>query len=106
MRRIFYFLIPALMLGGVITWRVVQNRRQEAAQAQATKARKTAPPNVRVATAVARDIVHEFQGVGNVESPADVRIATKVTGRLDYLQVREGDHVEKNQILARIDPAE
>src|SRR5689334_988314 len=106
MRRIAYFLIPALVLGGLIIWRVTQNKREKAIQVQAASARKNAPANVRVTTAVKRDIVHAFQGVGNVEAPFEVRVAPKTTGRLDYLQVREGAQVKRGQVLARLDPSQ
>src|SRR5437868_12436002 len=104
MKRSIYILVPAILLGGLIVWRFTQNKREEAKQTLATKARKTAPPAVRVVPAVQRDIVHTFQGVGNVESPADVRIAPKVTGNLIFLQVREGDRAAKGHVLAKIDP--
>jgi len=106
MRRILYFVIPVLILGGVIAWRVAQKKHEASAQAKTAKARKTAAPNVRVATAVMRDIVHEYQGVGDVESRSDVRIAAKVTGRVEYLQVREGNPVHRGDVLARLDPTE
>ncbi|HZO87018.1 MAG TPA: efflux RND transporter periplasmic adaptor subunit [Chthonomonadaceae bacterium] len=106
MRRIIYFLIPALALGGLVIWRFLQNKHQQALQAQAASARRHAPPIVRVAPAIVRDIVHIFQGVGNVEAPFDVRVAPKVTGRLVYLQVREGAPVTRGEVLARLDASE
>src|SRR5689334_12109589 len=106
MRRFIYILIPAIALGGLVTWRFVQNKRQQTEQERAAKARKNAPLNVRVASAVVRDIVHLFQGAGNVESPADVAISPKVTGRLDFLQVREGHPISKGQVIARLDPSQ
>src|SRR5207248_2534677 len=95
MRRLAYVIIPAVVFGCLFVWRFVQNRRLEAQQTRAARARRTAPPSVRVVRAEIRDIVHSFQGIGNIESPADVRIAPKVTGRLDFLQVREGDKAVK-----------
>src|SRR5579872_6424897 len=106
MRRLVYFLVPALALGVLIAWRYAQNKQQQAQQAQAAKARKNAPPIVRVVPAVERDIVHTFQGVANVGSPHDTRVGAKVTGRLDYLKDREGDRVTRGEVLARIDPSE
>src|SRR5579871_2174563 len=106
MKRLAYFLIPALVLAGLIVWRFTENKHKQTIQVQAANARKKAPVSVRVSPATVRDIVHLFQAVGNVESPADVRIAAKVTGRLDYLNVREGAHVTRGEVLARIDPSE
>jgi membrane fusion protein (multidrug efflux system) len=99
-------LIPAALLVGLIIWRFAVNRHDKASQVEAANARKRAPANVRVAPAVVRDIVHIFQGVGDVEAPSDVKIAPKVTGRLDFLEVREGAPVTKGQVLARIDPSQ
>jgi membrane fusion protein (multidrug efflux system) len=99
-------LIPAALLVGLIIWRFSVNRHDKAAQVEAANARKRAPANVQVAPAVVRDIVHTFQGVGDVEAPSDVKIAPKVTGRLDYLEVREGTPVKRGQILVRIDPSQ
>src|SRR5881227_3612641 len=99
MKRLLYLLIPALFIAGLIVWRLVQNNHQKSIQLQAASQRKRAAPNVRVAPAVVRDIVHEFQGVSNVQSPFDVQISAKVTGRVTYLRVREGDPVTRGEIL-------
>jgi len=106
MRRRLAIIIPAILLAVLVVWRLGVNQRDKSAQLQAASARKKAPANVQVATAQVRDIVHLFQGVAEVEAPADVRIAPKVTGRLDYLQVREGDRVTRGEVLARIDPSQ
>src|SRR5207248_2857583 len=98
--------IPLVLLGGLIIWRLRVNARDKASQIQAASARKKAAPAVRVAPAVVRDIVHAFEGIGDVEAPADVKVGPKVTGRLIYLELREGAHVKMGQVLARLDPAE
>lgn len=106
MKRIFYFVIPVFLLFGLIGWRFVAKRRDKAAQDKAATARKNAPPNVTVAPAVIRDIVHDFEGVGSADAPYNVRISSKVTGLLTYLNVREGDAVTTGQVVAKIDPAQ
>src|SRR5882724_2839327 len=106
MKRILIFAIPAVALGTLIVWRLSANRQDKAMQQQAANARKNSAPNVSVAPAVIRDIVHTFEAVGNVEAPFNVKIAAKVTGRLDYQPLREGDHVTQGQVVARIDPSE
>ena len=106
MKRIFYFVIPAVLLFGLIGWRFAAKRRDKAAQDKAATARKNAPPNVTLAPAVVRDIVHDFEGVGSADAPYNVRISSKVTGLLTYLNVREGDAVTVGQVVAKIDPAQ
>jgi RND family efflux transporter MFP subunit len=106
MRQRLAYIIPAAILAALIVWRLGVNRSEKSAQVEAASARKKSVPNVQVATAQVRDILHLFQGVAEVEAPADVRIAPKITGRLDYLQVREGDSVTRGEVLARIDPSQ
>lgn len=106
MKRLLYVLIPAVLLGVLIAWRFQQKTADKQQQAKATEARKTAAPMVNVGMATTRDIVHTFEGVGSVEAPFNVKISSKVTGLLQYLQVREGDAVKAGEVIARIDPSQ
>ena len=106
MKRLLYVLIPAVVLGGLIAWRFQQNTAAKKQLDKTAQARKTAAPSVNVGTATVRDIVHTFEGIGSVEAPFNVKISPKVTGRLDFLQVREGDAVKAGDVLARIDPSQ
>ncbi|MCW3096105.1 MAG: family efflux transporter subunit [Chthonomonadaceae bacterium] len=105
MKRLLYVLIPAVLLGGLIAWRFHQKTTDKQQQDKAAAARKTAAPSVNVSTATVRDIVHTFEGVGSVEAPFNVKISSKVTGLIQYLQVREGDAVRVGDVIARIDPS-
>jgi len=106
MKRILYFLIPALLLASLIGWRLMTSKKAKVAQDQAAAARKNAPPNVNAAPATVRDIVHTFEGVGSAEAPYNVRISSKVTGLLKTLALREGDPVHSGEEVARIDPSQ
>src|SRR5579859_6955495 len=106
MKRALFVLIPVLLLAGLIAWRLQMKNAEAADQFKTSKARKSAAANVTVALARYQDIVHTYEVVGSVESPLNVKIASKVAGRIDYLQAREGDHVRAGQVLARIDPSE
>lgn len=106
LKRWLYVLIPLLLLGALIGWRLHEKTVQAAAQTKQREARAHALPVVAVATARRQDIVPTFESVGSVEAPLNVRIASKVSGRIDYLQAREGDRVRRGEVLARIDPAE
>lgn len=64
------------------------------------------PPSVEVAAAKPADIIDTVAVVGNVESPQTVDLSSKITGRIELLQVREGDIVKAGQELVRIDPSD
>jgi HlyD family secretion protein len=106
MRRWILFLLPVLLLGGLIGWRLNVKGQEKREQDNAAQARKTAAPNVSVVEASRRDIEHVFEGIGSVDSPFNVKIASKITGRLEFLELREGDKVTVGQVIARIDPSE
>jgi len=104
MKRWVYVLIPLVVLAGLIIFRLAHKRAAFNAQTAQRAARVKAPMAVSVAAARIQDVAQVFDSVGNVEAPLDVRIAAKATGRIDFLQAREGDRVSKGQILVRINP--
>jgi RND family efflux transporter MFP subunit len=106
MKRILYFLVPVLLLGGLIGWRFNAKNKEKVERDKTAQARKSAPPSVQVAEATRRDIVHVFEGVGSAESPLTIQISPQVAGRIAYLELREGAAVRKGDLLARIDPTE
>lgn len=97
--------VPVVLLAALIGWRV-QQRATQTAGAAPGGGRGGRVPIVSVVAAGRKDIVGVFEAVGNVEAPQNVKLAPKVSGRLEYLVVREGDPVKKGQALARIDPTE
>jgi len=106
MKRRFYLLIPLLVLLGLIGWRLVEKRAENVGRQEQRAARMKASPSVVVSPVEVRDIVHTFEVTGTVEAPLNVKIAAKVTGRIDALPFREGDKIKKGQVLVRIDPSE
>src|SRR5579863_8470234 len=106
MKRALYFLFPTMLLVGLIAWRLHTKNAEAAAQFKTSAARKKAPAIVTAAFAQYQDIVHTYEAVGTVESPLNVKIASKIAGRIDFLQAREGDRVHAGELLARIDPSE
>lgn len=104
MKRFFSVLIPVLILGSLISWRLVQKQSDTADQAK-MKSRK-GPAVVTLAKVEVRDLVHVFEAEGTVEAPLSVKIAPKITGRIVSLNVREGDRVSKGQALVRIDDSQ
>ncbi len=106
MKRVLQILLPILVLGALIFWRVDQKMADKASQGSQRAARRNAAAIVSLAPVQVRDIAHFFQTTGSVEAPLNVRIAPKITGRIESLDAQEGDIVRKGQVLARIDSME
>lgn len=106
MKRWLFVLIPALILGTLIAVRVREKKAEAAAQSQVREARMKAVPVVSVATVINQDIVETYGGVGTAEAPYNIRISAKTTGRIEYLEAREGDKIKAGQVLVRLDPTE
>lgn len=82
---------------------MVAKRAQQAQLQQQRIARSTAAPKVSLAPVELRDITNVFTATGTLESPLTVKISPKVTGRIIFLQVHEGDRVRRGQVLVRVD---
>src|SRR5689334_18861448 len=106
MKRWILILLMFAVILGLVGWRLAAKTGEARMLADGRAAAAKAAPPVTVAPVVARDIVRTFTGVGTVEAPFSVKIAPKVSGRLDYLQVREGAEVKEGEVLARIDPSQ
>jgi RND family efflux transporter MFP subunit len=104
MKPKWYVLVPAVVLVLLIGWRVALKRNDYYSQVHQRAVRVNAPPPVTLASAQVRDIVDTFDETGTVEAPLNVKIAPKLTGRIIYLQLHEGDPVKKGQVLVKIDP--
>lgn len=106
MKRLFTIAVPVVVLASLIAWRVGERRAETAGQAAMKAARMNAPAVVAMAPVQVRDIVRVFEATGSLQAPLDVKIAPKITGRIDYLEVREGDRVSKGQVLVKIDSSD
>lgn len=106
MKRILSILVPVVVLGALIWWRLDQKRTADAALAQQRAAKASAVPQVAVAVAERRDIETTFEATGTVEAPRNVKISPKVSGRINFLEVHEGDAVRRGQVLVRIDDSQ
>ncbi|HVL39141.1 MAG TPA: efflux RND transporter periplasmic adaptor subunit [Fimbriimonadaceae bacterium] len=98
--------LPLLVVGSLVGWRFVQKGQQEQELQQTQQARQGAVPAVEVAVAGPETIVASLSAVGTAESLHRVEISPKTSGRIEYLQVREGDQVRRGEVLVRIDPSE
>lgn len=98
--------VPFLIVLSLVGWRVVAEKEGAAKIKEGQKSRTGSAPVVEVATAASRPIVKSIEAVGNLEAPFVVRLSPKIAGRIEYLEVREGDEVQPGQALIRIDPTE
>ncbi len=104
MRKLLVWGIPALLLITLVGWRfAVKNATQAQMGKQGAGGRAQ---SVELAATRSRTIVQSVQSVGNVESPFSVEISPKTTGRIEYLEVREGDVVTPGEVLVKIDPSD
>jgi RND family efflux transporter MFP subunit len=106
MKRTIPVVIVILVLGGLITWRLIQKHAATAALNAQQLAKSKAAPPVTTAQVAMRDIVNTYEASGSLEAPLNVKIAPQVSGRILFLDVHEGDHISKGQVLVRLDPAE
>jgi len=105
LKRALFWLVPTLLVVGLVVWRFKSRGAVEAQAAQQQQGKKKGA-TVAVTPAVARTIVQTIQSVGDVESPYKVEISPKTAGRIEYLNVREGDAVKIGDLLLRIDPSD
>jgi HlyD family secretion protein len=61
---------------------------------------------VRVEKIEKRDLVASVTASGQVRAQTKVDVAADITGRITRLAVKEGDNVQKGQLLLQIDPQE
>lgn len=95
--------LPILILAGLVVWRLHTKAEAEAAL-QGGHGKRA--PVVSVTPVRTSDVVQSYESIGNVESPLNVKLAPNTTGRIEFLEVREGDRVVTGQALVRIDDSE
>jgi RND family efflux transporter MFP subunit len=92
-----------LILGSLITWRLMVKRTEAAGMATQRQARAHATPQACIAPVEQREIQSVFTATGTLESPMNVKISSKISGRIEYLMAHEGDRVSRGQVLVRLD---
>lgn len=97
---------PIVILAALVGWRFANKRATEGEQAQQMQARQGGAPPVELASAGPQVLVEGTQAVGTAEAVRRAALAPKVSGRIEFLEVREGDAVKAGQVLVRIDPSE
>lgn len=86
-------LIVAIVLGGMVVLAIVMMQLRD------SKKEGTAVEVTPVAT---RTIVQTVVATGMIDPETQVKISSEVSGEIIYLGVKEGDTVQKGQVLVRI----
>lgn len=106
MKRLVLVLIPLIIIGGLIGWRVTQERAEAASQVTMREMRGKAPVAVEVMPVTRQNIDTSVAAVGTLEATEAVDLTPKIVGRVIYLQVRAGDRVVQGQVLVRIEASD
>ena len=72
-------------------------------QSQPKKARARPPAPVRLAMVGRRDVPIELEGIGNVQALSTVEIKSRIDGQLFEALVKDGQLVERGDLLFRLD---
>ena len=91
-------------VAGLVGWRMSQKNTQAKSLQAVAKERSGGAVSVSAAIAGPRDIEQTLDAVGAIQSPYNVKVSPKISGLIDYLEVREGDTVKAGQVLVRLDP--
>ena len=106
MKKTLWIGVPVLVLVLLVGWRYTTKGAAEAELAGQQTARQGSAPAVETANAGPRTIVQGIDALGTAEAAQRAALSPKVSGRIEFLQAREGDAVRAGQALVRIDPSE
>ena len=99
--------VAALIIAGVYYLYDLSPPEHKAQSTAARPQKKAAKPRpVHVTTVQRGTISHTITATGDILANAKVAVFSKVEGRLEVLQVEQGDRVRRGQIIARIAHAE
>ncbi|OPZ86653.1 MAG: Efflux pump periplasmic linker BepF [bacterium ADurb.Bin429] len=104
MKKWLMVLVPLIILGTLIGWRLREKRAAETEEAGPRM--RGGPASVEMTLPSRRDVMKTYQATGSIESIREVKLSPKISGRIEYLAVREGDRVTPGQVLARLDQSE
>ena len=88
-RKILVIVAIVVCLGGVVAFSIVRS------QSEVTK--------VMTGKAVREDLVSTVSGTGQIKPKTYVNIGATAFGRINHLDVKEGDHVKRGQVLATVE---
>jgi len=88
-KKILLIVLIVLVVGGVIVGTVLHSRSDV--------------PAVTTAKAVHEDLISTVSGTGQIKPKTYVNVGATSFGRITHLFVKEGDHVQKGQLLATVE---
>jgi RND family efflux transporter MFP subunit len=103
------WIIPGLflvILAASLVWRVQQVQTRAAETSQSRSQMRGRAQMVMAVPVQRRTLSREIEELVTIRAPLNVNVAPKVSGRLEFLQVHEGDRVKRGQLLIRLDPQE
>jgi multidrug efflux system membrane fusion protein len=98
-RRALVISTVVVVVAGVGAWYGLEHDKRDAVEKPAA-----APVPVTVAIASREDLPVYLTGLGTVQASFTVGIRAQVVGMLQQVLFKEGDHVRKGDVLAKIDP--
>lgn len=108
MKKAILIGIPFLVLLALVGWRYTQ-KTETVKQLQSRSAGlKNGPANVVLGVAAEKAVDKTFEAVGTVQSPYNVELSPKLTGKIVFLPdyIRQGYPVKAGQLICQIDPTE
>ncbi|MGC4044450.1 MAG: efflux RND transporter periplasmic adaptor subunit [Armatimonas sp.] len=94
------------VLGGIIFWRLGEKKAAARDLVATQTKRKGMSPAVETTVAGPTQLDETVTGVGSIEASLVSNISSRVSLRINWIGVREGDRVRAGQVLVRLDPAE
>lgn len=99
--RSFLLIAAVLAAGGGATWYITRSEAPAAKKGQASPA-----VPVKLVKAVVRDMPLRLDITGRTEAYETVTLKSRVEGQVHSVVFTEGQHVQKGDVLLRLDPAD
>lgn len=99
------FIVPTLVvitLAVVAGWKLNSNKQKMASNAAIANKKMTVFP-VTVTQPVIENITQNFEVNGTFQASHELNLSSEVSGRISTVLVKNGDHVNRGQVIARID---